>query len=140
MHEYSIVQALVDRVEAEAIARGALAADRVVVRVGELSGVDVQLLATAYLTYRVHTVCDHAPLEVAAVPAVWVCRDCHGRLAGGGPLRCAACGGAAVLAQGDEILLDRIELEVPDVREAGPDCRHAVEDGAGRSARANSLG
>jgi len=31
------------------------------------------------------------------------------------PMRCNACNSAARLAAGDEIMLDRIELEVPDV-------------------------
>lgn len=111
MHEYSIVQALVDRIEQEARARSARSVERVVLRIGDLSGVDVELLQTAYLTFRERTVCEHAPLEIACVPAVWVCRSCGRTVRGGGPLRCA-CGGAPELRQGDEIVLDRLEMEV----------------------------
>ncbi len=41
MHEYSIVQALVERVDAEARARGATAVHRLSVSIGELSGVEI---------------------------------------------------------------------------------------------------
>ena len=111
MHEYSIVQALVDRIEHEARARGARSVDRVILRIGDLSGVEVELLQTAYLTFRERTVCEHAPLEIACVPPVWSCRRCGRRLGDNGPLQCA-CGGSAELRQGDEIVLDRLEMEV----------------------------
>ena len=48
MHEYSIVQALVSKVEAECLARGALAVHKLNVRIGELSGVETDLLTTAW--------------------------------------------------------------------------------------------
>lgn len=115
MHEYSIVQALVDRVEREAAAHQATAVERVVVRIGELAGVDVDLLTTAYLLYRDGTVCARAPIEIATVHAEWTCRTCGVSVAHGGPLRCHRCGRPAALKQGDEILLERIEMEVVHV-------------------------
>jgi hydrogenase nickel incorporation protein HypA/HybF len=113
MHEYSIVMALVDRVEAEARSRGAESVHRLSVRIGELSGVDVELFTTAYQTFRGRTMCGSADLVVQRVPARWECAVCGAAMAAGGPLRCHDCGGAARLAAGDEIVLDRIELEVP---------------------------
>ncbi len=115
MHEYSIVRALVKRVEEEARARGAAAVGRVSVRIGELSGVEVELLQTAYLTCRERTLCERAPLDVQVVPAEWICRSCRSTIAPGAALRCGACGGAAELRAGDEILLERIVMEVDDV-------------------------
>lgn len=112
MHEYSIVQALFERIEAEASARGAKSVDRVVIRIGELSGVEIELLTTAYVTFRERTICERAPLEIAVVPAKWSCRECGAALSRGQVLRCARCGGAARLDQGDEIVLERLELEV----------------------------
>jgi hydrogenase nickel incorporation protein HypA/HybF len=113
MHEYSIVQALMERIETEAAARGSIAVERVVVRIGELSGVDVGLLHTAYMTFRERTLCERAPLEIAEVAAEWSCRSCGEPIARGAVLKCAACAGPARLRQGDEILLERIEMEVP---------------------------
>lgn len=115
MHEYSIVQALLERIESEATARGATGVHRVSVRIGELSGVDVELFTTAYETFRDRTICQDAVIDVQVVPTRWACEICGGVIARGGPLRCATCGGAARLAAGEEIVLDRIELEVPDV-------------------------
>ncbi len=114
MHEYSLVQALVDRVEAEARSRRALAVHRVVVSVGELSGVDPQLLATAYETFRAGTVCQGAALELKCVEAGWACPACRRPIPRGAPLSCPECGGPAKLPPGaDEILLERVEMEVP---------------------------
>lgn len=111
MHEYSIVQALVDRIEHEARARGARSVERVVVRIGDLSGVDVELLQTAYFTFRERTVCEHASLEIARVRAEWACTRCGQHIREHRPLRCG-CGGVAELMQGDEIVLDSLEMEV----------------------------
>jgi hydrogenase nickel incorporation protein HypA/HybF len=113
MHEYSIVQALVERVDAEARARRATAVHRLSVRIGELSGVEVGLFTTAYATFRERTVCESAALDVQIVPARWVCPHCGDRIGRGNPLRCSACNVPARLAEGDEIMLDRIEMEVP---------------------------
>jgi hydrogenase nickel incorporation protein HypA/HybF len=113
MHEYSIVQALIERVGDEARARGAGAVHRVSVRVGELSGVDVTLFTTAYATFREQTICAHAALDVEVVPVRWQCPRCAADIVPGQVLRCAHCGTAARLAHGDEIVLARIELEVP---------------------------
>ena len=67
MHEYSIVQALYDKVAAQAAERHATRVHEVHVRVGDLSGVDVGLLETAWKTFRVRTICDAAPMQVARV-------------------------------------------------------------------------
>ena len=113
MHEYSIVQALLERVEAEARARGATAVHRLLVRIGELSGVEVELLTTAYDTFRARTICEHAALEVQAVPARWACGRCGGTIRRGDLLQCPRCAVPASLVEGGEIMLDRIEMEVP---------------------------
>ena len=113
MHEWSIVRGLLDAVEREAQARSAAAVTRVRVRIGELAGVEVPLLEAAYQTFRERTLSAAAPLEVLRVPARWECPGCEKELSRGGWLRCHACGRPARLAAGDEIVLDRIELEIP---------------------------
>lgn len=113
MHEYSIVQSLLEQVDHHARARGASRVLRLHVRIGELSGVEVPLLTEAYRTFRERTLCAGADLDVLAVPARWLCPGCDRRIQNGAVLRCADCGRPARLDQGDEILLDRIEMEVP---------------------------
>ena len=113
MHEYSIVQALVARVEGEARARGATAVHRLSIRVGELSGVEPGLLETAYQTFRARTICQAAALDLQIVAARWACPGCGRAIGRGHLLRCPTCALPARLEQGDEIVLDRIEMEVP---------------------------
>ena len=112
MHEYSIVQAMFDQIEATARENHAIAVKRVRVRIGTGAGVDVTLLRTAYETYRVHTICETAPLDVDEVPLRWTCPNGHGDIPAGRPLACRTCGRSARLAEGDELVLDRLELEV----------------------------
>ena len=114
MHEYSIVQSLVGRVAEEAARVGATRVHRLEVRIGELSGVEIDLLETAYETFREGSICDGAPMEVTFVPARWRCDGCGQGFARGEVLRCAACERPARLVEGDEIYLDRIEMEAPD--------------------------
>ena len=105
MHEYSIVQSLVESVAA-AVGNREASVRRVDVAIGELAGVDCGLLATAFEVFRDGTLCEHATLSIDRVPARWECPRCGGE----GRLRC--CDTAARLAAGDEIVLQRIELEV----------------------------
>ena len=112
MHEYSIVASLVDRVEREAAAHGAPRVHRLEVKIGELSGVELDLLRTAFDTFTERTICDGAALDVQSVAARWACPQCMQPIACGQVLRCRACNRPARLSQGDEIILQRIEMEV----------------------------
>ena len=113
MHEYSIVQALIARVDAEARARRATAVHRLSVSIGDLAGVEVDLLVTAYETFRGRTICAHAALDVRRVSAYWQCPTCGSAIGQGAALTCARCLAPAVLVAGGEIMLDQIEMEVP---------------------------
>ncbi len=114
MHEYSLVEALVTRVEQEARRRQALRIHALSVRLGELSGVDPELFRTAYETFRAGTLCADAPLAIRRVEATWSCPGCGRRIARGEVLRCPACHVPARLDDGgDALTLDQIEMEVP---------------------------
>jgi len=114
MHEYSLVQSLVERVEAEARKRGALSVHKLTVRIGELSGVDPELFQTAYDTFREGTLCARAPLLLERVAATWSCPRCGARIPRGEPLHCGACDVPARLDEGgDALMLNGIEMEVP---------------------------
>lgn len=114
MHEYSLVEALVTRVEQEARKRSALRVHALSVRVGELSGVDPELLRTAYETFRAGTVCDGVPLTLRRVEATWSCPRCARAIPRGEILRCPSCDVPARLDEGgDALTLDGIEMEVP---------------------------
>ncbi|WP_242340158.1 MULTISPECIES: hydrogenase maturation nickel metallochaperone HypA [Anaeromyxobacter] len=114
MHEYSLVEALVTRVEAEAKKRDAIAVHKLSVRVGELSGVDPELFQTAYETFRAGTICAGVPLTLTRVAASWSCPRCRTPIARGAILRCPACDTPGKLDDGsDALTLDGIEMEVP---------------------------
>ena len=116
MHEYSLVRNLLDQVEAHARAQGATAVRRVTVGMGELAGVDPGLFATAFEMFRTAGPYRDTELCIRRVEARWVCGGCGSRIPRGEVLRCASCGTPARLAAGDELILERIELEVPDAQ------------------------
>ena len=111
MHEYSIIQSLLTRVEEEAHKHGAVSVQRIELRIGEQSGVEMDLLTTAFETFRHGSICAKAELTVTPVPAIWRCPVCQRELGRGDILLCADCRLPAQLVAGDEIILDRIEME-----------------------------
>ena len=115
MPEYSIVASLIDRVQKEAAAHGGTRVHRLHVEIGELSGVELDLLKTAFDTFREKTICEHAELVIDTVAADWACPGCHRSFDRGAILRCEICKRPARLIQGDEIILQRIEMEAPNV-------------------------
>jgi hydrogenase nickel incorporation protein HypA/HybF len=112
MHEYSIIQSLVDSVESVASQHQGGTVHHVFVDIGELAGVDCDLLQTAYETFRFGTICQDAPLTIERIAARWECPRCQVAIQRGAILRCPVCSRPAKLAVGDEILLRRVELEV----------------------------
>jgi hydrogenase nickel incorporation protein HypA/HybF len=116
MHEYSIVSALLEQVEAAAREQRATAVHVIRVRIGELAGVEPELFASAFELCRERTICSAARLDVVPAPAAWTCSGCGRSIVAGEILRCPDCGLPARLASGDEIILERIEMEVPETR------------------------
>ena len=112
MHEYSLVRALADRVEAEARVRRAVAVHRLTVAIGAVSGVEPELFETAFSLCR-QGILAGAELEIKRVEAAWSCPTCDREVASEGALRCESCGEAARLCGGDELILEQIEMEVP---------------------------
>ncbi len=114
MHEYSIIEAMLRRVAEEARARGAIAVRRVAMGVGELAGVEPELLRSAYEIARPGTVCERADLEIVTYPMRWSCPVCGKDFARGDVLRCAGCAAPARLEPASEALVvESIEMEVP---------------------------
>jgi len=102
-----------ERIEAETSARGATAVHRVRITIGEVAGIEPELLASAFSILREGTICQHAVLDITRVPAEWACQTCTTPIPTGGVLRCPSCGDAARLVGGDEIVLAQLEMEVP---------------------------
>jgi len=117
MHEASIVQALIDRIEVEAQGHGAGRVTTIDVRLGELAGVEAVLLASAWEVLRAGTLCAEAELRLHPVAAHWACPRCGGEILRGQVLRCLSCALPARLIAGDELILDRFELDVADLED-----------------------
>jgi hydrogenase nickel incorporation protein HypA/HybF len=112
MHEYSLVMSLIERVQSEATERSARSVRRISIRVGELCGVEAELLACAFEIARAGTLCETAELEVKLEPAAWACPKCEAQLDPTKSLRCATCDTAGKLAAGGDLLFEQMEIEV----------------------------
>lgn len=77
MHEYSIVQALLDSCEEHARKNDAVKVSKVIIKVGVLSGVEPQLLTTAFNTFKEGTMCDGAEFVLNHQKVVITCRVCN---------------------------------------------------------------
>jgi hydrogenase nickel incorporation protein HypA/HybF len=113
MHEVSLVQSLLARVASEAVRHGARSVAKIHLRVGELSGVEPALLASAFELCR-DGVAAAAELVLTREPAEWRCGRCGDGLPPGARLCCASCGGVVRLVGGDALLLERLEMEVAE--------------------------
>ncbi|BDM64079.1 putative hydrogenase nickel incorporation protein HypA [Shewanella sp. NFH-SH190041] len=76
MHEYSIVNALLEQCDNIARENQANKVTRVAIKVGVLSGIEPGLLQTAYDTFKLDSLCSEAPLEMQIQPLVLHCHDC----------------------------------------------------------------
>jgi hydrogenase nickel incorporation protein HypA/HybF len=113
VHEVSLVHALFDQADRAIVPHSSGAVRSLTVRIGELAGVDPELFRIAFDGCRAERGYGEATLELVLEAAAWRCPTCDAAIPTEGPLRCATCDGEARLAAGGELVLDRIELEVP---------------------------
>src|SRR5271166_6967264 len=112
MHELTICQALISQVEGIAGPRKAWVR-RVRVGIGPLSGVEPQLLLTAYPLACAGTRAEGSHLAIERTDVRVRCRSCGAEtIAAANRLLCGSCGDWHTdLLAGDELLLLRVELE-----------------------------
>ena len=112
MHELSLCQGLMRQVGKIARENDAEAVERIVLRIGGLSGVEPPLLAQAFEIARMGTVAENAELEMEEGPIVVKCNECGGSSAVPvNRLVCTYCGSWRVLVtEGEELLLVSLEL------------------------------
>jgi len=77
MHEYSIVQALLNQCEEYAMANGAKRIVKVVTKIGVLSGVEPDLLKIAFETFKEGTICSDAEFIMNIQPLIIECSKCN---------------------------------------------------------------
>ena len=113
MHELSVCQGLLRQVDKVAAQHEARAVDRIVLRVGLLSGVEADLLSHAFEIARMGTLAENASLEIEPGPVTVRCRQCgDGGEVSPNRLVCPTCGDWRVeVTGGEELLLLSLDLE-----------------------------
>jgi len=113
MHEYSIVQSLLESCEQHAKANNAAKITKVVLKIGVMSGVEPQLLQNAFDTFKETTICEESDLVLHIQEVVVYCRTCQRE----STLQkreylCPACQSNDLeIRDGEEMYLMQLELE-----------------------------
>ncbi|MCH1923744.1 hydrogenase/urease nickel incorporation protein HypA [Shewanella sp. C32] len=112
MHEFSIVSALINQCEELAAENKATGIARVAVKIGALSGVEPQLVKTAFDTFREDGICRGAELEMEIAPLELDCRACGAHsIPDEIAYLCPACQSRDIkVSGGEEMLLMQLEL------------------------------
>jgi hydrogenase nickel incorporation protein HypA/HybF len=100
--------------------RGASAVERIIIEVGPLSGIEPELLASAFGILRAGGCAAQALLSIEPTTVRISCVACGAQSpADPNRLVCAVCGGFRTrIITGDELRLRRLELRVPQPRSA----------------------
>ena len=77
MHEYSIVQSLLESCEEHARQNEVFKVTKVVVKIGVLSGVEPELLQTAFDTFKEKTICESAEFSINIQKVEIFCNRCN---------------------------------------------------------------
>ncbi len=127
MHELSVCLALMGQVTQIAARHRARRVEKIVVRVGPLSGIETDQLFRAFPLAAVGTVAESATLVIESCPVRVRCTQC-GEETDVEPNRllCGGCGDYRTrLVSGDEMLLASLELDLEEPPPARPAAPHA---------------
>lgn len=113
MHEYSIVQSLLDQCENLAETHHSQRITKVVIKIGQYSGVEPHLLQTAFETFKEKTLCDGSELVMNIQPLVIVCNACGKESILDQPhTLCSHCQSIDVrVIDGEDMMLMSLEME-----------------------------
>ena len=116
MHEYSIVQALLNQCEEIAHENEATKITKVVTKIGAMSGVETHLLQTAFDTFKEGTLCDSAEFVIHYQKIKLHCRECQNEFEVDDGVyayyECIRCGSSHVtVIDGEDMYLMSLEME-----------------------------
>ena len=77
MHEYSVVQALLEQIEDVAEQNEATKVTKIIVKIGVMSGIEAHLLEIAFNTFKEKTICDGAEFVMNIQPLKIRCNSCQ---------------------------------------------------------------
>jgi hydrogenase nickel incorporation protein HypA/HybF len=112
MHELSVCLSLLQEVERVARQNGAGSVERIIVKVGPLSGIEPDLLRNAWPLASAGSIAEQAELEIELSDIVVSCSACGAETpAKANRLLCGKCGDYRTnLVTGDEMVLQTLEL------------------------------
>ncbi|MBL0708788.1 MAG: hydrogenase/urease nickel incorporation protein HypA [Sulfurimonas sp.] len=113
MHEYSIVQSLLDSCEDHARKNNATKVSKVVVKIGIMSGVEPSLLQTAFDTFKEKTICEEAEFIINIQEVIIRCNSCQERSKIKNlDYSCPRCKSVDIeIIDGEDMFLMHLELE-----------------------------
>ena len=116
MHELSVAQALIEQIEGIVREQQADSVSSFRLRVGPLSGVVPDLLASAFTLAAAGSAAEHATMELVDAPVRVHCQTCGVESeAAINRLLCGACGDwHTQLVSGDELILESVELKMSE--------------------------
>ncbi len=114
MHEFSVVQSLLDLIEKNAYENNAKAVSKVVVKIGKMSGIEPHLLKIAFDTFKEKTICENAELEMIIQDVIARCEDCNKDFTvENNKFICPFCNSYNLkILDGEDMYLLQIELDV----------------------------
>ena len=110
MHEYSLVDGLLAQIDALRVEHQADRVTAVRLIVGEFSGIEAQLLHTAFDELSQGTPMEGATLEIQSSELLARCKDCRAEFhVGGFQFVCPHCqSGSVDIEKGEELILDTL--------------------------------
>ncbi|WP_456400110.1 hydrogenase maturation nickel metallochaperone HypA [Persephonella sp.] len=114
MHEFSVVQSLLHLIEENVYKNNGKYVTKVVLKIGKLSGIEPDLLRTAFDTFKEKTVCEKAELIIIHQDVIAVCEECGSKFqVKDFHFVCKKCGSLNIdVVDGKDMLLMQIEMEV----------------------------
>jgi len=112
MHEYSVVQALLNQCEEIARQNDAEIISKVICKIGIMSGIETHLLQVAFDTFKEGTMCDKAEFIINPQKLKLKCRDCKDEYEIDEIIyKCRNCGSLSMdTIDGEEMYLMSLEM------------------------------
>ncbi|MDJ0700109.1 MAG: hydrogenase maturation nickel metallochaperone HypA [Woeseiaceae bacterium] len=112
MHELSVCLSLLEQVERIAAEHDAVSVERIVLKVGPLSGIEADLLASAYPLAATGTIAADAELVIEECGVRVRCTQCEAESdVPANRLICSECGDFRTrVVRGEEMILQRLEF------------------------------
>jgi hydrogenase nickel incorporation protein HypA/HybF len=113
MHEYSIVQSLVESCEEHAKKNDASKVTKVVIKIGVMSGVEPYLLEEAFHTFKEKTICDGCEFVMNIQNVKIECNECKNiSELDKNEYSCPKCQSIDIkIIDGEDMFLMQLELE-----------------------------